>query len=599
MNSTIIEKLPYLNQTSHYILGGRSVVAKLINTPYRLLLALFDAVKLQFWEQSNTDEFFIGQRWILNTIGFFFSSYGVICFITSILLNRFVLLSSIRSRRSNTNNTTILPSRLRFVLHFSVTLLLSIILFQPLLNSNLLSYPHRLFIVFTLSYIVETVVAISSNQIPLEGSDYSIFELSLQFYILKTMKVNITNSPELLADCMVAIASRIIIHFVEMFNTRKSRLLMSTCLNMTYLGFLMYRMSKNGFFSIPISIIFRHFPKLFSLFIVIASFTCYLLACAVRFNPTAFKLQNLQDLKFYSFMNNWSKHLNFNGDEDFSTIINKLAILLYLGTDNKDKNLNNEFPYVNVPLEINKLFTISSYLNFNIEGDEEIMDEETIIAEWGNGVHNNTSLLTKFIKFLKKCIANPNQLGNEATFSDDTQVDIDEKAYMTEINDTILSNDDDDDNDFNYLPDFNEEENIDDDDYDSDLDDISQDDSLYIMNALDLISPNTTILHSKKNLDWYLSTREIFSKHLQSQSRLTRSKYSTIKLNNSSESTFEENADDLSCAVCKANQRNIIFWPCKCFAVCEDCRISLSLRNYNSCICCRRPVNGYTKLQTK
>ncbi|ODQ79422.1 hypothetical protein BABINDRAFT_167286 [Babjeviella inositovora NRRL Y-12698] len=64
----------------------------------------------------------------------------------------------------------------------------------------------------------------------------------------------------------------------------------------------------------------------------------------------------------------------------------------------------------------------------------------------------------------------------------------------------------------------------------------------------------------------------------------------------------EEDEDitlNLSCVVCQSNYRDIIFWPCKCFAICDGCRASLSLRDFDKCVCCRRDVNGFSKVDFK
>lgn len=50
------------------------------------------------------------------------------------------------------------------------------------------------------------------------------------------------------------------------------------------------------------------------------------------------------------------------------------------------------------------------------------------------------------------------------------------------------------------------------------------------------------------------------------------------------------------CVVCHCNQRNIVLWPCKCLAVCEDCRVSLAVRNFKGCVCCRRDVVSFSRL---
>jgi hypothetical protein len=55
--------------------------------------------------------------------------------------------------------------------------------------------------------------------------------------------------------------------------------------------------------------------------------------------------------------------------------------------------------------------------------------------------------------------------------------------------------------------------------------------------------------------------------------------------------------DDLGvCVICHENSRQIILWPCKCLAICESCRVSLFVREFSSCVCCRQPVEGFSKV---
>lgn len=52
----------------------------------------------------------------------------------------------------------------------------------------------------------------------------------------------------------------------------------------------------------------------------------------------------------------------------------------------------------------------------------------------------------------------------------------------------------------------------------------------------------------------------------------------------------------LDCVICQTNVREIITWPCKCFAICESCRLSLISKGIEGCVCCRRDVEGVSKV---
>ncbi|KAJ5083433.1 hypothetical protein N7456_012860 [Penicillium angulare] len=50
------------------------------------------------------------------------------------------------------------------------------------------------------------------------------------------------------------------------------------------------------------------------------------------------------------------------------------------------------------------------------------------------------------------------------------------------------------------------------------------------------------------------------------------------------------------CVVCQTNPRSIITWPCRCLCICEDCRVSLAMNNFGSCVTCRQEVGGFMRL---
>ncbi|ODQ65110.1 hypothetical protein NADFUDRAFT_46867 [Nadsonia fulvescens var. elongata DSM 6958] len=50
------------------------------------------------------------------------------------------------------------------------------------------------------------------------------------------------------------------------------------------------------------------------------------------------------------------------------------------------------------------------------------------------------------------------------------------------------------------------------------------------------------------------------------------------------------------CVVCQANDRQVILWPCRCLALCEQCRLILASQSFNGCVCCRREVEGFSQI---
>lgn len=56
--------------------------------------------------------------------------------------------------------------------------------------------------------------------------------------------------------------------------------------------------------------------------------------------------------------------------------------------------------------------------------------------------------------------------------------------------------------------------------------------------------------------------------------------------------------DDQSpqCVVCQSASRAIIVWPCRCLSLCDDCRVSLAMNNFDKCVCCRRDVLSFSRI---
>jgi hypothetical protein len=55
-------------------------------------------------------------------------------------------------------------------------------------------------------------------------------------------------------------------------------------------------------------------------------------------------------------------------------------------------------------------------------------------------------------------------------------------------------------------------------------------------------------------------------------------------------------AEGPQCVVCQCSPRTIIVWPCRCLSLCDDCRVSLAMNNFDNCVCCRREVISFSRI---
>jgi hypothetical protein len=50
------------------------------------------------------------------------------------------------------------------------------------------------------------------------------------------------------------------------------------------------------------------------------------------------------------------------------------------------------------------------------------------------------------------------------------------------------------------------------------------------------------------------------------------------------------------CVVCHSAPRTIIVWPCRCLSLCDECRVTLAMNNFDKCVCCRREVISFSRI---
>ncbi|PWW71668.1 hypothetical protein C7212DRAFT_303221 [Tuber magnatum] len=99
---------------------------------------------------------------------------------------------------------------------------------------------------------------------------------------------------------------------------------------------------------------------------------------------------------------------------------------------------------------------------------------------------------------------------------------------------------------------------------------------------------------------------QALGRHLKAPNILTRSTYraanaastslESIILQQRRPSSATAGTSYSSCVVCQSASRSIIVWPCRCLALCEDCRVCLAHNNYKSCVCCRQSVEGFSRI---
>jgi len=54
--------------------------------------------------------------------------------------------------------------------------------------------------------------------------------------------------------------------------------------------------------------------------------------------------------------------------------------------------------------------------------------------------------------------------------------------------------------------------------------------------------------------------------------------------------------DGPQCVVCQSSPRTIIVWPCRCLSLCDECRVTLAMKNFDKCSCCRAEVASFSRV---
>lgn len=94
--------------------------------------------------------------------------------------------------------------------------------------------------------------------------------------------------------------------------------------------------------------------------------------------------------------------------------------------------------------------------------------------------------------------------------------------------------------------------------------------------------------HEEKTLESVLLHRR--------RERLSRREQNGGRDDTEEDEEEEEGEGGPQCVVCQSAARTILVWPCRCLALCEDCRVCLALNNFSNCVTCRSPLEGFSRI---
>ncbi|KAG0668439.1 hypothetical protein C6P45_004664 [Maudiozyma exigua] len=646
-------------------------------------------------------------------MGYILSPFAMICFMTNLILNRVVVMTSVRKKNGNSKNQIKLPLWSRLIFHGGMIVLLYFALVQILCElgiSNIFVtifannstsdnfFMIRLLSILALSHMVETFMTTTSNTKSLSDFDYSLFEIALQFYLYivsikfrSSLSTNIQDKihQQIMCDSLVAVTNNIVIHSLELFHLQNFRLIISFLTNIIHFIYtknnILVILGTDRLYVTYLRLFFKLIPSL-------------ILTISIIFNAlefVLFKCLKWDTIKSVQFFDKIYSFYQINSNQEFLKFIMELSKVLLQSNDNENnqnhtkhleelsitedsymisenhagifvsgymnrlstnpedkqnieilsgKNVNDSI-VLNVPYCFIKLrwsadifiqlllslivqskgLIVSLLIFLRLKKRADIVENPRDNKTATKYPHKHQDWRVRKIKDLNRLVTSHNYTKFLTRYA--LKNDSNQHIEQFELHKFLLP-------EVDMSPDF---ELPDDNDMDHNKFLKSQDKMAFIPTNMKEIKEelsqlfsdfNSRMMESTENLNWYNSMYSILKYELENDKEcLTRSQYGALNnetiLNEvvlerwtANEDAREHNHEehlpgmeafddlndsadeelDLVCVVCLQEVRNIVFWPCKCLAICDECRTALGSRGFKACVACNFEVEGYTKL---
>ncbi|CAG8553783.1 6315_t:CDS:2 [Paraglomus occultum] len=191
----------------------------------------------------------------------------------------------------------------------------------------------------------------------------------------------------------------------------------------------------------------------------------------------------------------------------------------------------------------------------------------------------------------------------------ETEVDVEEELYNNFLqNETIDDQDDDEYNEDSQTA----EGSLEDEEQDDIVDDVGE----VYTELLSLGSDIREQIHNPASNLGNSSGLQLFITHLVHSPVLTRTQYRRLTQTPPASAVYDEAAalltlmeerqavsdtltnpiTDRLCVICHTEPRQCLLKPCRCFAICDDCRQAMAQKRFKKCPCCRSDVEGYCRI---
>ncbi|KAG7906556.1 hypothetical protein KL905_002452 [Ogataea polymorpha] len=615
-----------------------------------LVKRLFDAFADAVVEQSN--EAGIPGNRSKSMISYCISPFALLCMLTATILNRIVIFASTRTNKRLPKASKILLrlTAIYLLMEGAYGLLAALKLYtqSPLLKKLIpryydfdrdtfasytflgLSYSPEYFarttiykgekttfygptpailkpfyLALCLSQVLETFIAVTSGSEPCIENGLTLFEYSLAFQEVQTAN---RPSTELLLIAATALAHQLNIHLLGLFDKQKYRLVFSVLIGTFTLTLYTKTFISGRITYMPFTVVMGYLPQMITLLVIMSSLLIFLLAALFK--------GSFSDLTFSTLTQHLDSIDVSLADDFYTALINMGTFVINAASK---QSYVKEFDTVKVPA--------TTYLEAAQPGYGRKVDNHPELAAHQLQQRKKQSklwmvmrrtqdmrrLLFGFAKMLGVLVWGPLSVADDDRVVSDVreedwrrlrehnaQMLLSERVNVDELDEQQLQQNyaqlllsyqlSDFDSSADYSPEFLESE--------SELEDESgaENELAQLVSAQDLES-----LVDPRSPEEIQFAR-ILQQHLHSSSTLTRRRFSEnyapdLRLMDLiREKRVVQDADLGNCVICHVNARQVILWPCKCLAICESCRVSLFVRNFNECVCCRSKVDGYSKV---
>lgn len=575
------------------------------------------------------------------SLNYFVSPYAGLCMLMGIVLNRTVVFASSRRQSRSTSRSPNLVLR-AIAIYVMITTLWDVIVqfgfiypsfahfigtAMPEKRQPLSSLLWEVYITLCVSQFLETFSSITSGEDSSTDTGLSLFEHSLAFQECQNMS---RPSPQLLVICVFALITQITTHLMGVTGTKKYQLIPSTILGLSFICFYIYSAFTDALIFFPGIVVISLIPQILVLGIIGLCMTIYGLAYLASSDPDS--------LTYTPMMRNLKDSVNLQWNDDFNSFLMRFGFIMFVAVDG-DEYVNeiSELRFSQGTYQDNHNHLLTGYFN-KLDNNPEMAkyvkkeeEDEGIAKNWVffRKIMNIVRLLQSIFKFTVKLHKHRTKKRSQKKIGPPRTT----KKYIAStasLQDDDLLDEIDDSSDFNPDSDSDLEPL----EYDSEFDD--EQPSEYIstlamarqrdangFTASSSSATSTTLTHRAPPIEELFTAQDMLHiirptdlteasyisrirAHIVKDQRLTRSQYCNIEEDDLLREVIIEKRphydnehdehDDMNCVVCQTERRSVVLWPCKCFALCEGCRLSLGVRGFAICVCCRAKVDGYSKV---